>query len=1371
VFNGAQTNQPRISASQTVGQVVSTWIDTLYIANGTSTVTLTVTGGSPNCLNVSAGSSLTIKATGTGGNGILSVGTGGGVDSGTVTILGRAQVLSTDATNRLVFANGAVFNASQSTGNPFGTSSTGTTNSVEFKSGSTFNQNTGASNPFVKTAPASVVIFDTGSLYSINLASASFDPFGMSLSGRTYPSLTIGGQGGQWGYIGSGTGTCTVNGDLTINTGDTLYTGTAHFQVSGNITNNGYWDAASGDTVVLYNASSSQMIGGTGITVFNQAVFNDTASGSGGFNLEQGIIDSSSVIVGGIFRASMDSIYGPGNFTLTSGTTLWLGGAGGVDNFVKTTGMNSLSSGAHYYFAGGGPQKTGTMMPDTVAELRNYTSTGLTLSKTTAADAVTLTGAGNIMTGTDTLIALNGVNGFGIGAYVDGNLQYNVTVIGAWIFPVGSGFGNYLPVTLNFSGLTGSGAVVASVIDGTVKPPSPSPGTFLKVLRHYFKIGNASGITNFTASVTLAYTAADLAALGTSEDSTLHVYQSNGSNWIDVPVTSRDVTSKTITVSSLTSFGSFILGVPVPKLTIAQARVENKWVPIYSTNGDTIEVVGVVTSPNLGAASSYSSYFIQDSTAGIDVYSPTLMNFNIGDSVFVIGTVDQYNGLEEIVPLVGDSLHFGLLKQGAALPQPKHLTLSGFAIAQNAEMYEGQLIELDSLYKTSGTWPASGSSASIYVSNFGGTTKVQLYINKNTDVPGTKEHLYPVDVVGVVSQYGTDSTGYEIIPPDTTDIWKTPGLPSLATIAQAKIDANGDLIPDHKVTGDTLMIFGVITTPNMGSTTNYFMQDATGGIDVFKSGSPLSFSRGDSVSATGKITQYRGLTEISLLDSAHFVLLKHNAVIPKPKHLTLHQYVLGAEGYEGSLVEIDTLYKLGGSWGFGKDDSVTNAAKTDTTQIYLNAYTAMDTAHEPGYPINVIGVASQFSSGSSVVTGGYEIVPRDSTDITLTPPAVPTVIALAGATNQRADTLVLSWHPSATATKYLFQLSKDKFSTYAVNDSSVMDTTRKVTALTNGTKYFWRVAGYNAGGFSAFSAVDSFTTIPTVPAVPAVIALNGATNQRADTLALSWHPSTNATKYLFQLSEDRFLTYVVNDSNVVDTTRKVTALSNLTKYFWHVAAYNAGGFSAFSTVDSFTTIVAVPAKPKLVSPVGKTGVARMTTFVWDSTALATKYELQVASDKAFTTIVRDLTVKDTTVQLSDTLLASTTYYWRVSAIDTAGATASDTASFTTGTLVGVKELLGIPKEFALFQNYPNPFNPSTVIRYDLPKNSYVRVAIYDILGRMVASLVDGSQSASRYSVTWSPTGLSSGIYFCRIQAQSQDGSSNFTSVKKLLYVK
>ena len=247
----------------------------------------------------------------------------------------------------------------------------------------------------------------------------------------------------------------------------------------------------------------------------------------------------------------------------------------------------------------------------------------------------------------------------------------------------------------------------------------------------------------------------------------------------------------------------------------------------------------------------------------------------------------------------------------------------------------------------------------------------------------------------------------------------------------------------------------------------------------------------------------------------------------------------------------------------------------------------------------------------------------------------------------------------------------------------------------------------------------------------------------------------------------------MNDSNVADTTRKVTALANLTKYFWRVSAYNVGGYSAFSTADSFTTIVAVPAEPALASPLGVTGQPRKTTLKWNPSVNATKYHLQIASDSAFSSIAFDTTMTDTSKKLSAPLAATTKYYWHVSAIDTAGAgDYSETANFTTGTGIdAIDDLTGIPKVFALFQNYPNPFNPSTTIRYDIPKNSNVKITIYDILGRVVVKLADGIQAAGKYSIQWNPSNLSSGVYFCRINAESQDGSSKFVSLKKLLYLK
>ncbi|MFO7523982.1 MAG: discoidin domain-containing protein [Ignavibacteriaceae bacterium] len=79
----------------------------------------------------------------------------------------------------------------------------------------------------------------------------------------------------------------------------------------------------------------------------------------------------------------------------------------------------------------------------------------------------------------------------------------------------------------------------------------------------------------------------------------------------------------------------------------------------------------------------------------------------------------------------------------------------------------------------------------------------------------------------------------------------------------------------------------------------------------------------------------------------------------------------------------------------------------------------------------------------------------------------------------------------------------------------------------------------------------------------------------------------------------------------------------------------------------------------------------------------------------------------------------------------------------------------IPENFALMQNYPNPFNPSTVISYQLSVNGNVKLAVYDILGNEVASLVDEEKAAGRYEVRFDATGLASGVYVYRLIAENQ----------------
>jgi hypothetical protein len=89
----------------------------------------------------------------------------------------------------------------------------------------------------------------------------------------------------------------------------------------------------------------------------------------------------------------------------------------------------------------------------------------------------------------------------------------------------------------------------------------------------------------------------------------------------------------------------------------------------------------------------------------------------------------------------------------------------------------------------------------------------------------------------------------------------------------------------------------------------------------------------------------------------------------------------------------------------------------------------------------------------------------------------------------------------------------------------------------------------------------------------------------------------------------------------------------------------------------------------------------------------------------------------------------------------------------------------VPEKFSLSQNYPNPFNPQTEIHFALPKESNVKLVIYDIIGREVAVLADGLYKAGIYSVNFEGTNIASGIYFYRIEA------GDFTESRKMILLK
>ncbi len=112
---------------------------------------------------------------------------------------------------------------------------------------------------------------------------------------------------------------------------------------------------------------------------------------------------------------------------------------------------------------------------------------------------------------------------------------------------------------------------------------------------------------------------------------------------------------------------------------------------------------------------------------------------------------------------------------------------------------------------------------------------------------------------------------------------------------------------------------------------------------------------------------------------------------------------------------------------------------------------------------------------------------------------------------------------------------------------------------------------------------------------------------------------------------------------------------------------------------------------------------------------------------------------------TDRNLASGTYSYRLKQIDYNG-------NFEYHNL-NSEVVIGIPTAFNLRQNYPNPFNPSTTINFDMPKDGFVTLKVYNTSGKEVASLVNETRAAGYHTVSFNAANLSSGVYYYRLESE------------------
>ncbi|HTX18630.1 MAG TPA: phospholipase D-like domain-containing protein [Bacteroidota bacterium] len=725
--------------------------------------------------------------------------------------------------------------------------------------------------------------------------------------------------------------------------------------------------------------------------------------------------------------------------------------------------------------------------------------------------------------------------------------------------------------------------------------------------------------------------------------------------------------------------------------------------------GATVSVSGVVTGD---FSASYTNIFVQDATAGVCIYRPfRSYNYQVGDSITVTGTITQFHGLLEVSL---DSTKYFLHSSGNPLPAPFLLTAHDVNETFNTDVYtepdEGRLVRINNV-TYAGTPGTAGP-----ITDATGTTSCYL---PSTWTPPTGTF----DLIGILKQFKQTAAApytadYEVDPRTPADIIVHPGPVYKGIPYETGITPTSVTIVAPTVTAST-------ETVRYGTTTSYT----------------------DSVNVGS--------------DTAHSVLLKN--LVPS----TIYHYQVVASDNSGSDATGDAIFISGSTSSdslriyFNKTVNFSvalaeSAKTTDLSKVLLyrigqaqrsidmctysfsgtvgaNIAAALLAAHNRGVKIRVIGEHDNIttapwgtlrSAGIVVIDDAYDAVDAgaglmhnkfyvfDHRDTSAT----------------RIDWVVTgSWNATDPGT------NNDAQNMVEIQDRSLAE------AYTVEFNQMWGSSGDSPNqtasrfGYRKSDITPHRFVIGGIP-VESYFSPSDKTTSKILTAVSSAKSSVNICMLTFTRDDlaqaliaekgENEKVRVVLDNNT-DTGNEFATLKNAgVDVLLKAASLNGLLHHKYAIVDAD-----IPSESNIVI----TG-----SHNWSSSA-------ETANDEN-TLILHSKRVANLYLQ-----------EFKQRYLDAGG---------TDNIAISVTEVPTVlPTTFALGQNYPNPFNPSTKLRFSIAAARPVTLRIYDILGREVATLVNGKLNPGTYTVEWNAGRYSSGVYFARME------SGSFVATTKLMLLK
>lgn len=786
-------------------------------------------------------------------------------------------------------------------------------------------------------------------------------------------------------------------------------------------------------------------------------------------------------------------------------------------------------------------------------------------------------------------------------------------------------------------------------------------------------------------------------------------------------VTSSDSTDEFSIPVLTTSNGSIYAAVnSIPKTIVygiprsATIIKTKKTGGTFSYLGKWVAAKGIVTAANEFGGPSY----LQDETAGFAVYDASVSkNVNIGDEIIVLGKVSTYNNLFELTPV-------SILEKTG---ENKIVTPLDLSISQinnqdqnGVEPYEGRLIRINSISKVltisnspASSWAVSGSGTNYNIFSNGET--IQVRISPNVNLANRPVPAGNFDLIGVLGQYKTD---YQLLPRFYQDVILESGVPQIISEAPYETEIKSNSI-------------------------TFSFQTDIPGSTIIRYGKTSAY--GNIISDTNKVTNHS--ITLNGLEPATIYNVKISAANNGDTTSTQNYIVETSSQSSTGNIEVYFNYPVDTSVSTGEDAQkvsivqqilrrINSAASSIDLALYSfsggvgsNMAAALMSAKNRGVKVRVIGEYDNSTSAAWT---------------TLKNSGIPVIFDNFGTSNSgdglmhnkfavfdnrdSIDTNDWVWSGSWNATDP--GNSNDAQNAIAIQDEALANAYR--------IEFEEMWGSDNDTPNAANSKFGSDKTDNT----PHKFNINGSD------VELYFDPSDNANKHIGDA-----LNSSTSSINVAMLTFTKSDLAQI------LVNKNNDGNKVHVIVDNNTDTgnqfnfmkdngVDVLLKGDAVS-----GFLHHKYAVIDSDKFDAD-QIVITGSHNWTNAANTSNNENTLIIHSKRIANLYLQEFKARYIEAGGKDLiTDTKEENDSQL---------PVNFELYQNYPNPFNPTTTIKYSIPAAASnlemsaqnVTLKIFDMLGREIATLVNGYKSPGNYVVTFNASGLSSGIYFYQLRSGS-----------------